>query len=119
MVLDHRMVDGTKKPLGVDVGIVLLPAVAMVHRRAISADPAIGGDGLVRFGQLRTQRLGDRPRDFRSRIDLVERVAVPLEKLDLLEAQAKDLIATDRLQKASQGLGVKLSATTANSTTGR
>ncbi len=59
------------------------------------------------FGQLIAQRLGDRPRDAWSRIDLVERVAVPLEEPDLLEAQSQNLIVTDRLQKASQGLGVK------------
>ena len=61
----------------------------------------------MRLGQLIAQRLGDRPRDSRGRIDLVKRVAVPLEELDLAEAQSQNLIAIDRLQKASQGLGVK------------
>ena len=61
----------------------------------------------MRLGQLIAQRLGDRPRDSGSRIDLVKRIAVPLEELDLAEAQSQNLIATDRLQKASQGLGVK------------
>ena len=61
----------------------------------------------MRIGQFIAQRLGDRPRDARSRIDLVKRVAVPLEELDLAEAQSQNLIAIDRLQKAPQGLGVK------------
>ena len=61
----------------------------------------------MRLGQLIAQRLGDCSRDSRSRIDLVEHVAVSLEELDLMEAQSQDLIAIDRLQKASQGLGVK------------
>gem|GEM_PF-3626614 len=59
------------------------------------------------LGQLIAQRLGDRPRDARSQIDLVERIAVSFEELDLLEAQSQNLIVSDRLQKASQGLGVK------------
>ena len=61
----------------------------------------------MRLGQLITQRLGDRPRDSRSRIDLVKHVAVPLEELDLAEAQSQNLIAINRLQEASQGFGVK------------
>ena len=43
----------------------------------------------------------------RRRIDLVERVAVPLKELDLVKTQSQNLIAIGRLQKASQGLGVK------------
>ena len=59
------------------------------------------------FGQLGAQRLGDRLRDSRGWIDLVERVAVPLEELDLVEAQSEDLVAIGRLQKAPQGLRMK------------
>ena len=55
----------------------------------------------MRLSQLVAQRCGDRPRNSRSWIDLVKRVAVPFEELDLLEAQSENLVAVDRLQKAS------------------
>ena len=61
----------------------------------------------MRLNRFIAQRINHRSRDSGSWIDLVERVAVPLEDLDLAEAQSQNLIATDRLQKASQGLRVK------------
>gem|GEM_PF-1411126 len=45
MVLEHRAVDGTKKPFCIDVHLVLFPAVAVVHGRARMTDTTVGGDG--------------------------------------------------------------------------
>ncbi len=81
--------------------------MAVVHGHAPLTDAAIRGDGHMRRRQLIAQGLSDRPRDSCSRIDLVKRVAVPLEELDLAEAQSQNLKTTDGLQKASQRLDVK------------
>src|SRR5665648_285951 len=105
MVIENRTIDCAEEPFRVDVCLVFLSAVAVVHGRARTVYAAMGDDSLVRLGQLISQRLGDRPRDSRSRIDFIEHVAVPLEELDLPKAQSQNLVAIGRLQESSQGLG--------------
>ena len=107
MVLQHRTVNGTKETLRPDLRPVLFPSVAMVHGRAPLADPSIGCDRHVRLDYLIAQHIRHLQRDCGRGNDLVERVAVPFEELDLTEAQSQNLIAADGLQKAPQGLSLK------------
>src|SRR5690606_2339920 len=107
VVLQDRAIDHAEEPLRVAVGLVCLATVAVMHAHAAAADTSVGGDGLVRLRQFTTQRCCDRARNLRNQIELVESVSIALEQLDLVETQAKDLETIDRLQKASQRLGME------------
>jgi len=61
----------------------------------------------VWLGQFTPQRLGDRPRDTGGRVDLIQGVTVTFKELDLLSAQAEDLVAVGRLKHAQQRLCVE------------
>ena len=106
-VLQHRPVDGAEEPLGVDVDLVLLAALSVMHGHARAADAAVGGDGLMRLGELAAQRLGDRARNARRQIDFEQSAPVALEQPDRLEVEAQHLVAVERLQEPPQRLGME------------
>jgi len=87
--------------------LLVSSAVAVAHGYTLRASARVRGDSLVWLGQLFAQRLGDRPRNSRSEIDLIECVAVPLEEPDRAVAQSENLIAVGRLQKPPERLGVE------------
>ncbi len=59
------------------------------------------------LGQFLAQGVFDGTRHARRQIDLVKRIAVALEKTNVVAGQLKNVVAIDRLQKAPQGLGMK------------
>ena len=61
----------------------------------------------MRFRELGTERLLDRPRDSRAEIHLAEPVTVPLEEPNRPEAETENLVAIPRLEESPQGFGVK------------
>jgi hypothetical protein len=97
-MLQDRAIDGTEEPLRVDLGFVRFSTVAMT---------AVGDDDLAWIGELSAQCIGDRSRDSRDEIDPVERMTGAFEESNVVQAQTEDLVAINRLQKASQRLGVK------------
>ncbi len=107
MVLQHRPVDGSEEPIGIGVFHLLRPALAVVRGPAHPSTTAIRGDRLVRLGEPIARGVGDCPHHFRSWIDLVEHVSVPLKELNLAQAQPEHLIPVGRLPRVSQGLGMK------------
>ncbi|MDZ4686288.1 MAG: hypothetical protein SH850_14565, partial [Planctomycetaceae bacterium] len=49
---------GPEETLGIGIGFVRCPAMPVTHGRRAAAHTAVGGDGLVPFGQLNAQRTG-------------------------------------------------------------
>src|SRR5690606_18631698 len=104
VVRKNRAIDGAEEPFRVDVCLVCLPAVAVMHSVACSADASVGSDGLVRFSQLLAQRVCDCPRHAHNQLELIKRVSVAFEQANLVQAKSKDLVAIDRLKEAPQWL---------------
>lgn len=86
-------VNRTKEPFLVEINLVFPAAMAMVHGTALPAGPAVGGDGLVRFGQFVAQGFRQGAGHARRQINLAKDVAIAFVEFDLMKAQSKNLIA--------------------------